>query len=92
MNLFKLTALFITLSCTLLLAEKVEITSDAMNAENMKKQVHFLGNVKIKQVENWLNADKVIVYFNENNETERYEAIGSVTFEFKEKEHVEFII
>jgi len=69
----------------MLSAEKVEITSDSMNAENMKKQVHFIGNVKIKQVGNWLDADKVIVYFNENNETKKYEAIGSVVFEFKKE-------
>jgi len=66
-----------------LFAEKIEITSDTMNAINLQKEVHFLGNVKIKQLKNWLHGDKVIVYFNENNETSKYEAIGSVTFEFK---------
>ncbi len=66
-------------------AEKVEITSDSMNAENMNKEIHFMGNVKIKQSKNWLHGDKVIVYFDENNETNKYEAIGSVTFEFKKK-------
>jgi lipopolysaccharide export system protein LptA len=74
--------LFVSVS---LFAEKVEITSDSMNAENMKKEIHFLGNVKIKQSENWLHGDKVIVYFDENNETNKYEAIGSVTFEFKKE-------
>jgi lipopolysaccharide export system protein LptA len=68
-----------------LFAEKVEITSDSMQAENLKKEVHFIGNVKIKQLYNWLHGDKVIVYFNENNETEMYEATGSVTFEFKKE-------
>jgi len=66
-------------------AEKVEITSDSMNAENMKKEVHFVGNVTIKQSENWLHGDTVIVYFDENNETNKYEAIGTVTFEFKKE-------
>lgn len=66
-------------------AEKVEITSDSMNAENMKKEIHFIGNVKIKQSKNWLHGDKVIVYFDENNETNKYEAIGLVTFEFKKE-------
>ncbi len=69
-----------------LFAEKVEITSDSMKAENLKKEVHFIGNVKIKQLNNWLHGDKVIVYFDENNETKMYEAMGTVTFEFiKEK-------
>lgn len=82
MNFYKLATLLLSFWVTTLLAEKVEITSDSMNAENMKKQVHFLGNVKIKQEESWLHADKVIVYFNENNETKKYEAVGAVNFEF----------
>ncbi|TET90054.1 MAG: lipopolysaccharide transport periplasmic protein LptA [Sulfurovum sp.] len=66
-----------------LFAEKVEITSDSMKAQNLQKEVHFIGNVTVKQLENWLHGDKVIVYFDENNETKMYEAIGSVTFEIK---------
>ncbi len=77
--------LFIFLSITLF-AEKVEITSDSMKAEDLKKEVHFIGNVKIKQLKSWLHGDKVIVYFDENNETKMYEAIGTVTFEFKNEE------
>jgi len=69
----------------LLVAEKVEITSDAMNAMNMQKEVHFIGNVKIKQSGNSLQGDKVIIYFDENNETKRYEAIGTVKFKFKKE-------
>jgi len=68
-----------------LYAEKVEITSISMRAENMKKEVHFIDDVHIKQGDDWLNADRVIVYFDENNETKMYEAIGSVTFEFKDE-------
>ena len=74
--------LFLTIA---LFAEKVEITSDSMKAEDLKKKVHFIGNVTVKQLNNWLHGDKVIVYFNENNETDMYEAIGSVTFEFKKE-------
>ncbi|MCF6243684.1 MAG: lipopolysaccharide transport periplasmic protein LptA [Sulfurovum sp.] len=65
-------------------AEKVEIVSDDMYAQNIKKEVHFMGNVKIKQDKNWIHADKVIVYFNENNETNKYEALENVKFEFKD--------
>jgi lipopolysaccharide export system protein LptA len=64
-------------------ADKVEITSDVMNAMNTKKEVHFVGNVKIKQLKNALYSDKVIVYFDENNQTKKYEAVGSVSFKFK---------
>ncbi len=76
--------LFIVLSLTLF-AEKVEVTSDSMKAEDLKKEVHFIGNVKIKQSGSWLHGDKVVVYFNENNETEMYEAAGSVSFELKDE-------
>ena len=68
-----------------LFAEKVEVTSDSMKAEDLKKEVHFIGNVKIKQLKSWLHGDKVIVYFDENNETKMYEATGTVTFEFQEE-------
>ena len=74
--------LFISLSITLF-AEKVEVTSDSMKAEDLKKEVHFIGDVTVKQLKSWLHGDKVIVYFDENNETKMYEAIGTVTFEFK---------
>ena len=66
-------------------AEKIEITSNSMNAENMKKEVHFIGNVKIKQSENWIHGDNVIVYFDDNNETNKYVARGKVTFEFRKE-------
>lgn len=69
----------------MLFAQKVEITSDSMKAREQQKEVHFIGNVTVKQLGNWLHGDKVIVYFNENNETKMYEATGSVTFEFKEE-------
>ena len=66
-----------------LFAEKVEITSTSMEAEEEKKEVHFIGEAKVTKGKDWLHADRVIVYFGENNDTEMYEAIGAVTFEFK---------
>lgn len=78
-------SLFFSLFFFTLLADKVEITSDSMKAENMEKKVYFIGNVKIKQGKNQLHGDKVVVYFDENNETNKYEAIGNVSFEFKQK-------
>jgi len=68
-----------------LLAEKVEITSTFMEAENAKKEVHFIGNAKVKKLNDWLHADEIIVYFDENNETKRYDALGNVSFEFKDE-------
>ncbi len=86
MTFFKI-LLFFLLS-HILFAQKVEIVSDSMKAEDLKKEVHFVGNAHLKKIDDWLNADEVIVYFDENNETKKYEALGSVTFEFKnEKGH-----
>ena len=65
------------------LAEKVEITSDSMNAIDLKKEVHFTGNATVKQVKDWIHADKIIVHLNEDNQAKMYEAIGDVTFEFQ---------
>jgi len=72
----------------LLHAEKVEVTSDKVKAQELKKEIHFIGNVTIKQQASILHGDTVIVYFDENNETKMYEAVGEknpVTFEVKEK-------
>ncbi|MCW8821029.1 MAG: lipopolysaccharide transport periplasmic protein LptA [Sulfurovum sp.] len=79
MKFIKIILLFILTQT--LFADRVEITSTSMEAED--KEVHFIGNAKIKKANDWLHADRVIVYFDENNETKMYEAIGSVTFEFK---------
>jgi lipopolysaccharide export system protein LptA len=77
---FLLLSLFLLFSSTLF-ADRVEITSTSMKAENLKKEVHFIGNAKVKKGEDWLHADTVIVYFDDNNQTNKYEAIGNVTFE-----------
>jgi lipopolysaccharide export system protein LptA len=69
-------------------SEKVEITSDSMNANDLNKEVHFIGNAKVKQLKDWIHADKIIVHLNEKNQAKMYEAIGNVTFEFQnEKGH-----
>lgn len=68
-----------------LFSQKIEITSTSMHTENIKKEVHFVGDAKVKKLDDWLHANEIIVYFDENNETKMYEAIGKVTFEFKEE-------
>lgn len=69
-------------------SEKVEITSDSMNATDLNKEVHFIGNAKVKQLKDWIHADKIIVHLNDKNQAKMYEAIGHVTFEFQnEKGH-----
>ncbi|MBD3791649.1 MAG: lipopolysaccharide transport periplasmic protein LptA [Campylobacterales bacterium] len=84
--MFRLKYMLFFLLSVLIFADKVEITSDAMQAEEMKKEVHFIGNVKIVQNESWIHGDRVVVYFDENNQTKRYDASGSVHFEFKKED------
>ena len=81
MKFLKIT-LFIILSQSLF-AGKVEITSDSMNAIDSNKEVHFIGNAKVKQLKDWIHADEIIVHLNSDNQAKMYEAIGNVTFEFE---------
>ena len=83
MKLLKI-ILFLTLTQTLF-AERMEITSACMEAED--QEVRFIGNAKVQIDDSWLHADKVKVYLDENNETKMYEAIGSVRFEIKGSKH-----
>jgi len=68
-------------------AEKVNVTSTTMTAEDLKKEVHFMGNAKVVQGKSWIHGDEIIVYFDENNETKKYEANGKVTFEFDQEKN-----
>lgn len=83
MNFFKI--VFFILLTVSVFAQKVDITADNMSAADMKKEVHFVGNAKVVQGKSWIHGDEIIVYFDENNETKQYEAIGLVTFEFIEE-------
>ncbi len=86
MKFFKIILLF--LFTQTVFAEKVEITSDSMSAMDLNKEVHFIGNAKVKQLKDWIHADKIIVHLNKKNQAKMYEAIGNVTFEFQnEKGH-----
>ena len=69
-------------------AEKLEITADTMHAEGLNHTIHFVGNARVEQLKDWITADEIIVYLNEHNKTERYEAKGKAKFEFEnEKGH-----
>ncbi len=69
-------------------AEKVEVTSENFYAKDSENQAHFIDDVLVKQGKSWIHSDRLIVYFDENNETIQYDAIGNATFEiFKEQSH-----
>ncbi|MCF6207640.1 MAG: lipopolysaccharide transport periplasmic protein LptA [Sulfurovum sp.] len=67
-------------------AEKVQVTSDNMRAYDAKKEVHFIGNAKVTQLEDWIHGDEIIVYFDKNNKADKYVAVGKVTFELHQKD------
>jgi len=69
-------------------AEKVQITSDTMKAYDAKKEMHFIGDANVTQLQDWIHGDEIIVYFDENNETKKYIAVGKVTFMLHQKEAV----
>ena len=71
-----------------LYGEKVEVTSKNFYAKDAEKQAHFIDDVLVKQGKSWIHSDELIIYFNDNNETIQYDAIGNATFEiFKEQSH-----
>jgi len=79
--------LFLLMSLVLY-AEKVEVTSKSFYAKDSENQAHFIDDVLVKQGRSWIHSDRLIVYFNDNNETIQYDAIGKATFEiFKEASH-----
>jgi len=84
LNFLNILWVFISLTVTVF-AEKVNVTSTTMTAEDMKKEVHFIGDAKVVQGKSWIHGDEIIVYFDENNETKKYEAIGQVTFEIDQE-------
>jgi len=76
-------AILFILITQVVFAKKVEITSDSMNAIDLKKEVHFVGNAKVKQLKDWIHADEIIVYLDKKNQAKMYVATGTVTFEFQ---------
>jgi lipopolysaccharide transport protein LptA len=69
-------------------AEKVEVTSKSFYAKDAEKEAHFIDDVRVKQGKSWIHSDELIVYFDDNNETVQYDAIGNCTFEIvKENAH-----
>ncbi len=80
--------LLLGLLTVLIYAQKVQITSESFYAKDAEKQVHFINDVLVKQGKSWIHSDKVIVYFDDNNQTIQYDAIGNATYEvYKEKNH-----
>jgi len=73
--------LFVCVLFSLLLAaEKLEITADQFSARDVDKKVSFVGHAKIVQGRTTVRAERVILYFNEDNTTKMYRALNGVKF------------
>jgi len=71
-----------------LFGEKIDVSSNEMKVNQNTKEIYFIGNAKVIQDKSFIYADKIIVYFNDDNMTKEYEAIKNVSFEFvKPKSH-----
>jgi len=67
---------------------KVEITSDKFYADDNASKVFFMDKVEVKKGQDRLFCDLLVVYFNEKQETQKYDASGSVRFDiFREGTH-----
>jgi len=67
-------------------AQTVDITSDEMKLNENTHQIKFIGNAKVVQDKSYIYADTIVVYFNEDNKTKQYDALGNVKFEFQKEE------
>ena len=58
-------------------ADEVEIVSEKFHGDDANKMATFTGKVKVTRGVDVLTSDKLIVYFNENKDVTKYEAIGN---------------
>jgi lipopolysaccharide export system protein LptA len=54
-----------------------------MHANDLTKEVHFNGDVKIKEGSSWLDSRDAIVYLDIKNKAKEYRATGNVNFYIK---------
>lgn len=77
--------ILLLLLTSLLSGAKVEITSDKFYADDNSSKVFFVDNVKVTKGKDRLFCDLLIVYFNNKQETQKYDASGKVTFDIYRK-------
>ncbi|MBN2767782.1 MAG: lipopolysaccharide transport periplasmic protein LptA [Campylobacterales bacterium] len=75
----KIISLFLLFSI-FCVGEKIEIKSLNMEADDFKKEVHFNGDVKIKEGKSRLDSNDAVVYLDAQNKAKEYKATGNVVF------------
>ena len=71
---------------TVLLAQELQIKADIFHGDEKTGISVFTGNVKIKKLNDELNASKVTVYTDANNQPIKFVAVGDVSFVIQTKE------
>ncbi len=70
----------------LLAEERVEVSADSFEADELKRVSHFRGSVYIKKGSDEIKSQTLIISFGEDNRPTKYEAVGSVSFKISTKE------
>ena len=71
---------------TVLFAEELKVKADEFSADQNKGISIFTGHVRIKKVNDELNASKVTIYTDKNNKPTKFIALGDASFVIKTQE------
>ncbi len=71
---------------TLLFSQELKIKADEFRGDQNKGISVFTGHVRIKKVNDELNASKVTVYTDKNNKPTKFVAVGNASFVIKTAE------
>jgi len=70
-------------------AEDLEVTADKFTHLESQNKAVFEGHAHATQGKSWINADKFVIFFDQNNTAKQYRAIGNVDFEIdRPQQHV----
>ncbi|WP_457749090.1 lipopolysaccharide transport periplasmic protein LptA [Sulfurimonas sp.] len=72
--------IFIILLQTALFSQELKIKADEFSGDQNKGISIFTGHVRIKKVNDELNASKVTVYTDKNNKPTKFVAVGDASF------------
>jgi len=86
----KFLLIFIVILQMILFSQELKIKADEFQADQSKGFSVFTGNVRIKKVNDELNASKVTIYTDKKNKPVKYVAQGDVSFIIKTKKDAEY--
>lgn len=73
--------LALTLTCTLIFAQNVQITADNFSADEVKGTGEFSGHVKVTKQDDILQSDTLTINFDKNKKPLKYQAQGNANIE-----------